>query len=198
VRTSATGIRLGPVARFPVVGYDSEYPVLAMNASGRYLVAYPEDDPFGPFGVVIGSTASARIPAARAVRIGTRSDVSPIAPAVAADGEAVLGWSVRSQLHPAQNVIFGLGLGELAPGLGARWVYRSVLSPTASYDPGDTPSGTGVAFGSQDRVLEVWVTRTGSMTGLEYARQTTADGPLDARLAQIHRVVASVLSEPEA
>src|SRR5260370_41295045 len=65
VSGSGSPIRLGQVLRFPVAGGDAEYPVLAMNPSGRFLIAYPQNDPFGSVGAFVGRTRSGGIPTGR-------------------------------------------------------------------------------------------------------------------------------------
>jgi hypothetical protein len=151
-----------------------------MNPSGRFLIAYPQNDPFGSFGALVGRTRSGRIPG-RVVRLGTKSDTSPLEPAVAADGRVALGWSVRRQLRPANRVAFGQNLAEIASGAGARWTVRSALAPTTGYDPDDTSPGPSIVFDAGDRVLEDWTTETRSTATLVLARQTVVGGPLRDR-----------------
>lgn len=186
---SASGlpIRLGQAVRFPVLGGDAEHPVLAMNASGRFLIAYPQNDPFGSFGMLVGRTRSGRIPVGQVLRLGTRSDISPLEPAVAADGRVALGWSVRRQLQPANRVAFGQDLAERAPGAGARWAVRSALAPITSHDPDDASPAPSIAFDAGDRVLEDWTAQTRSTATLVLARQTVVGGPLrDSTVLRTH------------
>jgi hypothetical protein len=161
-------------------GSDAEFPVLAMNAQSRFVIAYPQTDPFGPLGVATGSVATGRIRFDRVVQLGTRSDLSPLQPAISRDGHVALGWSVRRQLRPANRVAFGIRLGELAPGHNRSWRTRTVLAPTVHYDPSGDGSTTEAAFAG-DRVLETWTTQRRSVSTLVLAQQTTVSGPLHAR-----------------
>jgi hypothetical protein len=177
-----SGIGLGAPVRLPVTGSDAEDPVLAMNAAGRYVIAYAQTDPFGPFGVLTGNAAGGRIQAARVRGLGKKSDLSPVQPAVGVDGQVALGWSVRRQLHPANRVAFGIDIGTLAARPQARWVTRTVLAPTVRYDPSDdAPAPTSVVYAGR-RLLEDWTTQNRSTSTLVFAQQTAAGGRLRARV----------------
>jgi hypothetical protein len=175
---SGSSIRLGQVVRFPVAGGDAEYPALAMNLSGLFVIAYPQNDPFGSFGALVGRTGSGRILTGQVVGLGTKSDTSPLEPAVASDGRVALGWSVRRQLRPANRVAFGQDVAEIAPGAGARWTVRTALAPTTGYEPDDPFPGPSIVFDAGDRLLEDWTTKTRSTATLVLARQTVVGGPL--------------------
>jgi len=179
---SISGIALGAATRLPVTGSDAEDPVLAMNAAGRYVIAYAQTDPFGPFGVLTGNAASGRIQAARVRQLGNKADVSPVQPAVGSDGQVALGWSVRRQLHPANRVAFGIDIGTRAARPQARWVTRTALVPTMRYDPSDdAPAPSGVVYAGR-RLLEDWTTQSKSASRLVLARQTAPGGRFRARV----------------
>jgi hypothetical protein len=192
VPPAASTIRRGPVAVLPVTGRDSEYPVLAMNQSGRYVLSYPQNDPFGPLGVLVGSTSSRTMPAAQVSHLGVGSDVSPLEPAVAPDGRVALGWSVRRQLHPANREAFGGELAELAPGHAAQWRARRVLKPTVGYDPTDEATVPTVVFGAEDRIVEDWVIETRAGSRLVLGRQIAVGGPLQTRAVLRTRGATSI------
>jgi hypothetical protein len=172
-------ILLGPTARLPVAGRDSENPELAMNTSGRYLVAYPDNDPFGPFGVLSATPRSGRVSAGGVITLGTMSDLSPVQPAVAADGRVAVGWAVRRGLRRSPYAIFGLELAERVPGSTSRWTYRQVLAPTDRFDPSDLAGG--IAFDSFDRLFWAWTTHVRAVASLVLARQSSPDGPLQTQ-----------------
>ncbi|MGH2908228.1 MAG: hypothetical protein ACRDK8_02890, partial [Solirubrobacteraceae bacterium] len=168
---SSSGIRLGARVELPVSGRDAEDPVLAMNASGRVVIAYAETDPFGPFGVLAGDAASGKLERARVRQLGAKVDLSPLEPAVGADGQTALGWSVRRQLHPANRVAFGIDSTTLANAPRARWTSHAVLAPTVSYDPSDdSPTLASSAFVGR-RLIQDWTTQTASASRLVFARQ---------------------------
>jgi hypothetical protein len=169
------GIHLGPTAQLPVSGRDSEYPELAMNTSGGYLVAYPTNEPFGPFGVLSATTASSQIPVGRTGRLGTIGDLSPVQPAVAGDGRLAIGWAVRRGVRRSPYPIFGLELAERTPGLTSPWTYQQVLAPTPGFDPVDLPAG--IEFDASDRLFWSWTTRDRAVASLVLARQLSRDGP---------------------
>lgn len=175
---SVSRIGLGAAVPLPAAGSDAEEPVLGMNAAGRYVIAYAQTEPFGPFGVLTGNAASGRIQAARVRELGKKSDLSPGQPAIGVDGQVALGWSVRRQLHPANRVAFGIDLGTLAARPQARWVTRTVLAPTVRYEPSDdAPAPTSVVYAGR-RLLEDWTTQSRSSSMLVFAQQTAGRRPV--------------------
>lgn len=171
--TSATVTR-GPIVVLSRAGENAEDPQLAMNGSGDYLIAWPQDQSYGPISLLPGST-SQELLAARVHAFGSQNDLLPLNVAVAPDGRRALDYHrYGRRLAPG---VLGLNLALSAPGSSA-WNRRILVSPRHELDP---ESGGGPVFDSHDRVLDSWVLDRDKTSRLRIAYQAAPGGSLVAR-----------------
>jgi hypothetical protein len=157
-------LRLGPIVALSGPGEDAEFPALAVNRGGDYVLVWPDQQLFGPFSALSGVLPGGL--SRRNVRkYGNRSDVAPTPVAVAPDGRRALDYAVRGEPPPTN--IWGLDRATLAPHAKA-WTVQKLVRPTHALDPEE--SGAPL-FDSQSMWLDSWVLDHGMDSSLVLARQ---------------------------
>jgi hypothetical protein len=170
---SSPVVRVGPL-RLLVESHEAGDPYLAMNQTGRYLLTWPGQQLWGPFFRVEGYVSSRLRVTGAAGRYGGGVDFDPLLPAVGADGERAVMYSVRRQ-HGARHVFFGAGLTEAAPASN-QWVTRQLELPPANVD-----ANGGVALDGHGKLLADWSVSGRHGDHLVLAQQSRLSGPLKVR-----------------
>ncbi len=131
---------------------DADTPALAVNAQGDYLIAWAQNQLYGPFGVLSGSTKLSPSPGSVLSLAGDAA--SNALPAVAPDGTQALLWFMRSPSMAA--ISYGVEIATRAPGTSP-WVTQRLSAPSDAI----STDAQALAFGPQGQGAAAWTVRLG-------------------------------------